>query len=121
MRVAIVSQDTMEGTTMGNAYTRIASDRYAGSLVKRPSIRAHVKPGVAAASAGVLAFSLIAAPSGADQAQPELRAVQLVAFAPSSTALSAAILEEYVRQQSQTARPVTPIAVVAETTAGEAT
>ena len=119
--LAKVSQNTVEGTTMSNARTQVASHRYAGSSVTRPSFRAHLKPGVAAASVGVLALSLVAAPSDADEARTKLRAVQLVAFAPSSTALSTAIVEEYVRQQAAPSCRVTPVVVVAEGTAEVAT
>jgi hypothetical protein len=72
---------------------------------------------MAAATAGVLALILVPAPSDTDEAQSQLRAVQLMAFAPSSTALSAAILKEFVRQQGQTVLPVNPVVVAAKRTA----
>ena len=80
-----------------------------------------VKTGVAAVGAGVLALSLVAAPPDADAVQTELRPVQLLAFAPSSTVLSAAIYDEYIRQLSQTALPVPQVVVAADRTVEGAT
>ena len=86
---------------MGNEQGRRASVTFV-----RRVISSH---GVAVASAGILAASLVAAPPEVSVARTEVRGVQLIAFAFPSTAPAAAILEKFVRNQGQTVDPVTPV------------
>ncbi|HET7667997.1 MAG TPA: hypothetical protein VFK56_18405, partial [Mycobacterium sp.] len=109
--MAIVFQGAMEGTTMSNACTRIASARYAGNLGAHSSVQRNLTTGVAAASAGVLALSLVAVPTDAREVQPS-------ALVHSPTTLSAAILEQYVGRQDQTALRGTPVVIAAEERTG---
>ena len=82
---------------MGNASTSVTS------------VRPNLTAGVAVASAGILAASLVAAPPEVSVARTEVRGVQLIAFALPSTAPAAATLEKFVRNQGQTIVSVTPV------------
>jgi hypothetical protein len=68
-------------------------------------VRPYFSTGVAVASAGILAASLVAAPPEVSVARTEGRGVQLRAFALPSTAPAAATLEKFVRNQGQTSFP----------------
>jgi hypothetical protein len=57
---------------MNNACRRVASDRYVGNHVTRISVRLPFETGVAVASAGALALSLLAAPSHALYQAPSI-------------------------------------------------
>ena len=75
------------------------------------SVRPYLSTGVAVASAGILAASLVVAPPEFSVARTEGRGVQLIAFALPSTASAAATLEKFVRSQGQTVVPVTPVSM----------
>jgi hypothetical protein len=96
---------------MSNLSTSVASGHCGESFVMRRSVRPYLTSGVALTSAGILAAGLVAAPPEVSVAQNEVRGVQLIALALSSTAPSAAILEKFVRSYGQTGVPVSPVVV----------
>jgi hypothetical protein len=91
---------------MSHAGRSVVSGRCAGGFVRRPSVRPYLTSGVAVASAGILAAGLVTAPPEVSVARTEVRGVQLIAFALPSTAPSAAVLEQFVRNQGQTVLPL---------------
>lgn len=92
--VAVVSQGISEGMMMGNAGTSVTS----GS---RPSVRRYLTTGGAIASAGILALSLVGAPSDLDRPRTEVRAVQLAAFTLPPAASPNAILKIFNSNQAR--------------------
>ena len=93
---------------MGYASTSVASGRCArGSSCS--SLRSHLAAGGAVASAGILALSLVAAPPDFNGARTELRAVQLAALALPTAASPAAILEQFISNQANTAVPAAAV------------
>jgi hypothetical protein len=87
-------------------------------LVSCPSVRSHLTRGVALASAGILAVSLVVAPPELDDAtKPQVRTVQLASFTlPSAATLGALLQKIIIRSQAQ---PVVPVAGVAAGGAAE--